>query len=426
MVDSDSDESDEYGGMSFLPGIEKTQADNCSKKRSPSTVSVAAAVADPSAKKAKGRPPGAKNKTHLQGKPQKPQKTKNQKTSNPRFVSAEDVILCKAYKSVSEDPIKGCNQKIEDFWLAIKQKYDMLLDDEDVIKALPRNRTVNAIRTRWERHIKVEMPKYNKHYKACKTPLQSGWTEEMYRNVAKDCFLEEYGYKFKFLECCDILWEMPKFDPMVDQEAEVEIVDGNEDDNSETAEDGGTQGGGGHNKVGGRIMGSANTRPVGNKTAKRLQQAQEKNSRLDLLRIKVVKNLGASIGDPTRQLAEVIEKSALNEQRLTLIGQFIAMGQHDKAAALSQKMEYELFGKTAMCASNSPSRVRAQQQDVALDSEIYTVARMPLNQDDDDEDDDDNDVAIALTRLGKTTNANGYGESSESVNEEEESEEDDD
>jgi hypothetical protein len=116
------------------------------------------------------------------------------------------------------------------------------------------------------------------------------------------------------------------------------------------------------------------------------------------MKIKVVKNLGNSIGDPTRQLAETMEKSAKNEQRLTLIGQYIAMGQHDLASKLAKEMQTELFGNTSASPANSPARVRARREDNEVGQELLRLSRQDIVElrgsqsgSDSDEEDDSNE-----------------------------------
>jgi hypothetical protein len=48
----------------------------------------------------------------------------------PGFTLVEDLIIAKAFIAASEDPVKGCSQKGPAFEAAMKEKYDMLIDEQ--------------------------------------------------------------------------------------------------------------------------------------------------------------------------------------------------------------------------------------------------------------------------------------------------------
>ena len=52
------------------------------------------------------------------------------------YTSDEDLYLCKAYVSVSTDPIVGANQKGETFWKAVHKKMYKVYS-EDALKQIP-------------------------------------------------------------------------------------------------------------------------------------------------------------------------------------------------------------------------------------------------------------------------------------------------
>ena len=79
-----------------------------------------------------------------------------------------------------------------------------------------RGRDMKNVKNRWDRHIKVEVPKFNMCYRNAKTPLQSGKTEEDYIKDADEAYNEEYGHYFLFKNCLEVLWTIPKFDPMIE------------------------------------------------------------------------------------------------------------------------------------------------------------------------------------------------------------------
>jgi hypothetical protein len=68
---------------------------------------------------------------------------------------------------------------------------------------------------RYNKTIKKIMHKWNGYYKKAKTPLKSGWTEDMYREHASELYSIAEGKPFKLAHCVDTLFKLPKFMPVL-------------------------------------------------------------------------------------------------------------------------------------------------------------------------------------------------------------------
>jgi hypothetical protein len=87
------------------------------------------------------RRPRASGRHQAKGRPE--EEEVSSKPRSPNFAPWEDLILCKAWVSVSLDPSVGCNQKRASFWRRIEVKFNLLYDaydldeeEEGVLKAV--------------------------------------------------------------------------------------------------------------------------------------------------------------------------------------------------------------------------------------------------------------------------------------------------
>jgi hypothetical protein len=132
------------------------------------------------------------------------------------FVAVEDVALCKAYVNVTLNPINGVGQKSKEFWDHIYRKYSLLLKEDNPSEALP-ERDSESLRNRFQRQIQRKMNVYNKYYKQVKECPPSGVnTDEEIQKVAAYNYSDAEGYAFAFSHCVEVLHQLPKFNPMVD------------------------------------------------------------------------------------------------------------------------------------------------------------------------------------------------------------------
>lgn len=160
----------------------------------------------------------------------------------PNYSIEEDEALCRAYMNVSQDPIKGANQSSGDFWNTVQEKYDILVasvaqkrsegkgSGNDSGDSVERNepicyasRTASSLSNRWTKVIAIDCRKFNRFYKAAKTPEKSGWAEDDYIKQATVDWIHAHkdGKKFRFVHCWKILKTMPQFDPNFQEDTEV-------------------------------------------------------------------------------------------------------------------------------------------------------------------------------------------------------------
>ena len=181
----------------------------------------------------------------------------------PNYSKTEDELLCRAYVNITTDPTVGTDQTSTTFWQRIKDKFDLLRDGKENVK----DRSWDSLRNRFQKTIQPEMNYFNRYFKQVKEEKPSGVPESHYPEIAADRFKEEKKRKFKHLHCIEILQQLPKFDPMVEDEV-IEIDDDDDDASKMTSASM-------VNKVG-KPMGSDLERPMGSKKAKK--QHKDENS----------------------------------------------------------------------------------------------------------------------------------------------------
>jgi hypothetical protein len=102
---------------------------------------------------------------------------------------------------------------------------------------------------------------YNRYYKQVKVCPPSGTTEEEWYKIAADNYRDAEGHAFPFLNCVEVLHQLPKFNPMVDD------ADRSSDVAAEDS-DGDKKPAASVNKIG-APMGASLKRPPGSKKAKK-------------------------------------------------------------------------------------------------------------------------------------------------------------
>ena len=244
-VDEDDDDEDDEEDKEMTAAMAKDAADEAAKKPAAKRKANDTGADDGAAvKKNKGgRPKGSGNKNATKAA------TAKTTTQKSRFTAVEDLLLCRAYLSVSEDATKGANMRSETFWDAVLEKFRFLCQQAK-LENWDRWRR-KSVETRWRTHIIRDMNKFNAYYRSVKSEKKSGWNDDDYLKKAIENFEAVEG-KFRFQHCLDTLWKSPKFDPM------IQPIDVDEE-----------EGGAGHNEISG-AMGSKLSRPVGVKAAKKI------------------------------------------------------------------------------------------------------------------------------------------------------------
>ena len=164
------------------------------------------------------------------------------------YTAEEDLALCKAWVSVSTDPIVGANQKGETFWKAVHKKmYVIYQEDAEVV--VMNKRSWESVKNRFQKTIHTTVQKFNGYYKQAVEKNESGWTTAMYLDAAMKVWLQMEGRPYKFQVVTRVLHQVPKFNPMID--------DPQEEDQKPKA------------SAVGKAMGSNMERPIGSKKVRK-------------------------------------------------------------------------------------------------------------------------------------------------------------
>ena len=204
-------------------------------------------------------------KTAAAAKPRKPRP--------PNFTKREDVLLTRAFVSVSTDATVGNDQKGTVFWARVKEAFQSLVVAEDVyVAGLEAERDQKSLMDRFKRQIQTNVFLFNSSYRIVKKLNPSGTTEDDIFQQAMALFQEENNKQFLFAECVPILHEaLPKFNPMMDDASQNE-ADGYEEADELEAEDSKKPAA---TNTTNAPMGSNMVRPIGSKRMKKLLKEQE-------------------------------------------------------------------------------------------------------------------------------------------------------
>ncbi len=103
----------------------------------------------------------------------------------PNFTPVEDLILCKAYAAVSEDPTVGTDQTVETFWGKIFETF-VFLSATEASNGTFYKRNGKSMRDCFIRTIQPAMNVFNKHFHNMKNRKISGiGGEEDIYNIAR-------------------------------------------------------------------------------------------------------------------------------------------------------------------------------------------------------------------------------------------------
>ncbi|TQD73006.1 hypothetical protein C1H46_041468, partial [Malus baccata] len=142
----------------------------------------------------------------------------------------EDEALCKAYRWISEDSVRGISQTSEDVWTRVSKKY--LEFYEDTIPTNTRNH--ESCSSRWKKHLHPSLNKWHQALLAALSRHESGANYYDEVRQAEELYMEGSSKPFQFHGCWEIckgwvLFEDPpqhRVDPL---EAASSSVDMNED-----------------------------------------------------------------------------------------------------------------------------------------------------------------------------------------------------
>jgi hypothetical protein len=183
---------------------------------------------------------------------------------------------------------------------------------------------VASLKQRYLKVIAKAVAKYNKFYHLLKNQNKSGWTQDDYIEEAARLYEEEEGKPFRFALCVEVLHQVPKFDPMVDQE---ELSSRGKRVNNAALPQGATI-----------------NHPIGSKKAKIVQYLKDSGVVVTDDRKSPNDNLSVSNKSATDDISRRLEKNYSQRERqlkLKRIDLYIKLGQMDKANALMKEVEDE-------------------------------------------------------------------------------------
>jgi hypothetical protein len=253
------------------------------------------------------------------GAPKKTQRAMN-------YTETEDLLLTKAYVSVSNDPINGSQQRANIFWAKVHQKYKVLLSQQGSKTGVV-SRPVESLKQRYLKVIAKAVGKFNKFYRNLKTQNKSGWTKDDYIEEAARLYEEEEGKPFRFSLCVEVLHQVPKFDPMVDQEESGVAI--KRVNNARLPQ------------------GAAINRPIGSKKAKMVQYLKESGIVISDSTADGNINDNLSLANKSTNSDEITKRLDKNygqrerQMKLKRIDLYIKLNQLEKANALMKEVEEE-------------------------------------------------------------------------------------
>jgi hypothetical protein len=146
------------------------------------------------------------------------------KPRSPNFAPWEDLLLCKAWVSVSMDPTSvGCGQKRNSFWSRIEEKFNLLydlyefLDEEEGVKAVG-GRNAAQLDNRFNKVIKVDIVVFNMYFLQIHTERPSGVPWILHRGLSCERYLEIEGKPYKIEHCVETLHKVPKYNPLINRQ----------------------------------------------------------------------------------------------------------------------------------------------------------------------------------------------------------------
>jgi hypothetical protein len=321
------------------------------KRKAKTKAAAAAKASNKASNKKRNLPTSSKKKKAKATTPKKRkaapspvEEKKAKKKREPNYTDIEDLSLCKAYANVSTDPVHGTHQKGSTFWNAIKEKYDIFLpevnkEQEVEMVNLP-ERNCDSLEQRYNKTIKKIMHKWNGYYKKAKSPLKSGWTEDMYREHACQLYNIAEGKPFKLEHCVDTLFQLPKFMPVLGDNGWSDEIDDSVVDTSQGGEEDEESSKKPPARVNniGSAMGDNMSRPMGAKKAKLILEKESRSSKASRHGDSMIAS-AQILADQTGRLAAAMEKKQKVDSLWKLMDFYIRVGRNDDAYRITQQIE---------------------------------------------------------------------------------------
>lgn len=219
------------------------------------------------------------------------------------FNPEEDLFVCMAFVKVSQDPIKGCDQKAESFWATVFDQFKTLCAKSKDPSA-GQAKTILSLWNRFKRKIHKDVVAYQGIIKTMVS--ESGESDEDFDRRAKARFVQRHGHHFKFDRCVEVLAAMPKYS-LENNETEADATKANVTVYSYVKHD----------------------RPQGNKAAKREVKEAAFKDNYQEKKIKVHHGMNSAmekIANSALLLATSIQETTTKEYYMSLLSVHAKMG----------------------------------------------------------------------------------------------------
>lgn len=267
-----------------------------------------------------------------------PKKEKGKGVKLRNFTKEEHLLLSKAYVRVSLDPIRGNDQKSQDFWANVFRVFVALYKAEaEVQEESMADRNPDSIRSRFQRNIQKDVIEF---CAICRTnELKSGESQDDFFVRMDHIFEQKKNKAFRFRHCMPILQEIPKFDwettenTNIDELAEdflndsIEVV--TKSDRARTPEQKSLQKS--------SFVNNASTlkRPQGAKAAKRKVVENYVDGKVEEKKIWILQDVAAGLND----MADAIQKKQYREHLQAMLMIHQSLGNHQQMLNYLQKLE---------------------------------------------------------------------------------------
>ena len=318
----------------------------------------------------------------------------------PNFEPAEDVIIARCWKNMTNDAKTGTDQTSDVFWQRLFLKFTTVMTEEKkrTQTEVNEHRSWKTLLSRWRRCIQKETMLFASIYRRVRAQEKSGWNDDDYEKEAMNRYRAMNGRnkEFAYLDCWKVLRDEPKFMLMIkatpnDEDIPAIIMTENENVSAAGDTEGDasavtlvtepvrtSNGSGSYSSINGPPIGP-NGRPIGvKKTKAGLKEAlsvatQQRDIATE--RHNEVAELLTRIGDRMNQLANRVDIQS------SFLGSFVflQMGETEKAHALADS------GRNVLVVSNVKKRMKDGAE---VDDDVEEVE---IEEDNDDDDREGND-----------------------------------
>ena len=268
--------------------------------------------------------------------PTKKEKGKGTKLRN--FTKEEDLFLSKAYVRVSLDPIRGNDQKSQDFWAHVFRIFVAVYRAEaEVQEDDMSDRNADSIKSRFQRNIQKDVIEF---CAICRTnEMKSGESQEDYLGRMDKIFDQKKNKPFRFRHCLPVLSEIPKFDWETKDNSNIdEVADDFLNTNSEeiVIDDAFTTPDVKSKKKSSFVNNASGLkRPPGTKAAKRKVVENYLDDKVEQKKMRILEDVATGLHD----MADAIQKKQYREHLQSMLMIYQSLGNQQQMLSYLQKLE---------------------------------------------------------------------------------------